>query len=389
MVLIRSWLAVLLLGGSVFAQQSALMSRDELLRAGNRAIELMDAAGIALPDLARAGLPCEESAKTALSNIGLRSDYSPHHLDFLTALRTYILVSDSVPKPFPFPEEARRQLAELRDLQQRWEAHFRELMLTRERQVRSADPSNLDRYAEANALVAPPDPMKRRVVFLGDSITAGWRLNEYFPDRDFLNRGISGQVTTQMLGRMKADVIALKPAAVLILAGTNDLARGTAINRIVDNYAMMTDLAGQYNIKVIFASVLPVSDHHKQIDPRFERTPERPLVSIRALNDWLQRYCNGRNCVYLDYWSKMVDESGQLKAEYADDGLHPNAAGYRVMAPLALEVIDRVVPPAAQPKPRRKRPSDNPAESGEKGAPAAKPGAEPAKKASTEPVKGT
>jgi lysophospholipase L1-like esterase len=352
-VVVKRILGILILAATVFAQ-SAIMNREDTLKNATRAIQLMESAGVALPDLARAGMPASEIAKNALAKMRLRADHVSYNFEFVNALRTFVLVSDAVPKPFPFPEESRKQLAELRDLQTRFETHFRALIERREQQVRTPDLFNLDRYADANTRVGPPDAAKPRIVFFGDSITDGWRLNEYFPDRDFVNRGISGQTTSQMLGRVKPDIVALKPVAVLILAGTNDLARGTPVNRIVENYSAITDLLNQYNIKVIYASVLPVSDHHKDRDPSYERSLERPNASIRALNDWLQKYCNGRNCTYLDYFSKLVDPSGQLKAELADDGLHPNAAGYRVMAPLALEAIDRIAP-VVQPKPKKKR----------------------------------
>src|SRR5207237_853247 len=130
---------------------------------------------------------------------------------------------------YPFPQEATRQLAELRDNLNRFDVHFRALLDQRESQLRTADRDNLRRYHDANGQLAPPRAGKHRVVFFGDSITDSWRLNEYFPDEDYVNRGISGQITGQMLGRFKADVVDLKPEAVLILAGTNDLARGTSL----------------------------------------------------------------------------------------------------------------------------------------------------------------
>jgi lysophospholipase L1-like esterase len=152
------------------------------------------------------------------------------------------------------------------------------------------------------------------VVFLGDSITDGWRLNEYFPDRDFVNRGIGGQITGQMLGRMKADVIDRQPAAVVVLAGVNDIARGAPIETIRNNLAMIADLAVAHRIKPVFASILPVHDY------------QRPMATIRALNEWLAAMCRQRGFVYLDYFPAMADAGGFLRAELADDGLHPNAA---------------------------------------------------------------
>ena len=158
-------------------------------------------------------------------------------------VKTYLSLSDSVAKPFPFPETARKQLAELRDDSARLDSHFRALLDSKDAQIVNADRDNLKRYDEANRKIAARRASKPRVVFMGDSITDFWRLNEYFPDRDFVNRGISGQITGEMLGRMKADVLDLHPEAVLILAGTNDLARGITLTAIEDNYVMMADLA--------------------------------------------------------------------------------------------------------------------------------------------------
>ncbi len=154
----------------------------------------------------------------------------------------------------------------------RLDAHFRALIAVKEAAIVAPDRDNLDRYTDANRKVQPPNPKNPRVVFMGDSITDIWRLNEYFPDRDFINRGISGQVTSQMLARFKADVLDLRPDAVLILGGTNDLARNVPLIAIENNYQMMSDLANFYKVKVIFASVLPVSDYHKDSNPANERT---------------------------------------------------------------------------------------------------------------------
>ena len=159
-------------------------------------------------------------------------------------------------------------------IRHRLEAHFRALLDSKDAQLRSPDRDNLVRYSEANRKLPPPAAGKPRVVFFGDSITDLWRLNEYFSDRDFVNRGISGQITGEMLGRFKADVLNLQPAAVLILAGTNDLARNIPLVTIEDNYGMMATLASAHNIKVIFASVLPVSDYHKDQNPAYEMSSD-------------------------------------------------------------------------------------------------------------------
>jgi len=224
----------------------------------------------------------------------------------------------------------------------------------KDQQLRNSDPDSLARYTEANGRLAPPKPDKPRVVFLGDSITDGWRLNEYFPDRDFVNRGISGQTTGQMLGRFQSDVIRLRPAAVLLLGGTNDIARGISLAAIEDNLTVMADLADMHGIKMILATVLPVSDYHKDADPNFEMTRTRPPGMIRGLNSWIQTLCVQRKLPYVDYYSATVDGIGFLQTDASDDGLHPNPMGYRIMAPLALKAIDAALQkPAPQPRKRR------------------------------------
>jgi lysophospholipase L1-like esterase len=271
------------------------------------------------------------------------------------------MLSDAVPKPYPFPEAAQKQLNELRDGAQRLDSHFRALLDSKETRLSNPDRDNLKRFAEDNRKLPPVDANKPRVVFLGDSITDFWHLNEYFPDRNFINRGISGQITSEMLGRTKADVINLRPSAVVILAGTNDLARNIPLTVIEDNILMIADALDTYKIKVVIASVLPVSDYHKATNKSYERTPGRPPIFIKALNDWIESFCASRHHIYLNYHAAMVDPSGQLKEDLADDGLHPNAKGYRIMAPLALEAIQKALPrpaPAAAPtseKPSRKK----------------------------------
>ncbi len=205
-------------------------------------------------------------------------------------------------------------------------------------QTRMQDWPNLKRYREANMTVAAPAKGENRVVFFGDSITDGWKIAEYFPGKPYVNRGIGGQTTPQMLIRMRLDVVAHQPKVVLLLAGTNDIAGNTGPmtnEAIQENYAAIAQLAQANGIKIIFASVLPVHDYNPQRPMTKGRPPER----ILALNNWLKAYCQKNGHLYLDYFSKMVDDKGFLKAELANDGLHPNAEGYKIMAPLAEAAI--------------------------------------------------
>ncbi len=205
------------------------------------------------------------------------------------------------------------------------------------------DFAELSRYHDANAALLTAAPAPGRVVFMGDSITDGWRLAEYFPDKPYVNRGIGGQTTPQMLIRFRPDVIALKPKVVVILAGTNDIAGNTGpmtVQQIEDNYASMAELAQANDIRVVFASVLPVHNYNANAELFFvTRSPEK----ILALNQWLKSYCEEKGLIYLDYFTPMVDGKGLLKRDLADDGLHPNKAGYKIMAPLAEAAIQKAL----------------------------------------------
>jgi lysophospholipase L1-like esterase len=204
---------------------------------------------------------------------------------------------------------------------------------------------NLARYNEANKKTAPPAKNEQRVVFMGDSITDSWddpRYGGFFPGKPYVNRGISGQTTPQMLIRFRRDVIELKPRVVVILAGTNDIAGNTGpttLEAIEDNFRSMSDLAHANNIRVVFASILPVSDYEMRDGQPLTQTVRRPPDKIFALNNWLQQFAKTRGDLYLDYFSAMADSNGFLKDELSDDGLHPNAQGYAVMAPLVEAAI--------------------------------------------------
>jgi lysophospholipase L1-like esterase len=201
------------------------------------------------------------------------------------------------------------------------------------------DWANLARYREANATLGPPAPGERRVVFMGNSITDGWAryFGEEFPGKPYVGRGISGQTTPQMLVRFRQDVIALKPAVVVILAGTNDIAGNTGpstLEMIEDNLASMSELAQANGIKVVLASVLPVYDYPWK--PGLE-----PAQKIITLNTWIRQYAAAHGVVYLDYHSAMADTRQGMRQELSSDGVHPNEAGYRVMAPLAEAAIQK------------------------------------------------
>ena len=210
------------------------------------------------------------------------------------------------------------------------------------------DFGQLARYREANAQLKPPAPNENRVVFFGDSITDLWKLQDYFPGKPYINRGIGGQTTPQMLVRFRQDVIDLQPKVVVILAGTNDIAGNTGPMRREDiekNYASMAELAHVHNIRVVFASVLPVHNYTPESKEFFE---QRHPHEILELNSWLEDYCAANGLVYLDYFERLVDDTGLLKRELADDGLHPNKAGYAIMAPLAEAAIENALRTASK-----------------------------------------
>jgi lysophospholipase L1-like esterase len=211
------------------------------------------------------------------------------------------------------------------------------------------DFGQLARYREANANLKPPAAGENRVVFFGDSITDKWNLEEYFPGKPYINRGIGGQTTPQMLVRFRHDAIGLQPNVIVILAGTNDIAGNTGPMRLEDieaNHASMAELARAHQIHLVFSSILPVHNYTPQSQDLFaQRSPEK----ILELNRWLKAYCAANGLVYLDYFSAMADDKGLLKRDLADDGLHPNAAGYKLMAPRAQAAIDKAVAQSAKP----------------------------------------
>jgi lysophospholipase L1-like esterase len=202
------------------------------------------------------------------------------------------------------------------------------------------DWASLRRYRQDNAALGPATD---RVVFLGNSITEGWAQHfpALFPGKPYVGRGISGQTTPQMLVRFRQDVVALKPRAVVILAGTNDLAGNTGpstLEMIQDNFASMAEIARANGIRVVLCSVLPVYDYPWK--PGLEPAPK-----IMSLNAWMRDYAARNDAVYVDFHSAMQDERHGLKRELTYDGVHVTEAGYRVMA----QLVERGIAAALRP----------------------------------------
>ncbi|MCK0189283.1 SGNH/GDSL hydrolase family protein [Arenibacter sp. F20364] len=200
---------------------------------------------------------------------------------------------------------------------------------------------NLEHFAEDNKKVGMPAANENRVVFMGNSITIGW-INtrpEFFEGKPYINRGISGQTTPQMLLRFRQDVIDLKPKVVVILAGTNDIAGNTGPSTpkmILDNIKSMAELAKANGIKVIISSVLPAFNYPW-------RPGLKPNEKIPALNSLLKEYTEANGHIYLDYFTAMADERNGLPKKYAEDEVHPTAAGYAVMEPLVEAAINKAI----------------------------------------------
>src|SRR5580658_9322561 len=311
------------------------LAQKDAEQLATRMLQLMESTAVAVPGLIRASEPLKQNAEATATAITQNPRNPALTFQFINQIKAYLALADSFPRPAPFPAAADQQFAELREDLQRIQLHFEATLETQTQveQKRDSDPNNLKRYADADSKMLPPATKVPRVVFLGDSITDAWRLNEYFTGRDFINRGIGGQTTSQMLARFREDVLALNPKLVVILAGTNDIANGTAANQIEDNLATMGDLAKEHGIRVAFASILPVSDYHTDADPQYLRTQGRPPATIYAINQWLRTFCQNAGFAWMDYYAAMVDPMGQMKVDLSDDGLHPKDKGYRVMSP--------------------------------------------------------
>ncbi|HEX5411686.1 MAG TPA: SGNH/GDSL hydrolase family protein [Terriglobia bacterium] len=203
------------------------------------------------------------------------------------------------------------------------------------------DWNQLGRYHQDDQRLEAQPRVPGRVVFLGDSITDGWKLDQFFPGKPYVNRGISGQTTPQMLVRMYPDVIDLQPDAVILLAGTNDVAGNTGpetARMIEENFQAITELAQARGIKVILCSLTPISDYTEH--PQSSR---RPPAQILELNAWIKNYAARANATFADYYSALVDSKGMLKDGYSKDGLHPNDRGYALLAPVANAAIEKAL----------------------------------------------
>jgi lysophospholipase L1-like esterase len=208
----------------------------------------------------------------------------------------------------------------------------------REEQVKNDWPW-LGRFKEADLALGAPAAGENRVVFMGDSITEGWHLDESFPGKPYINRGISGQTSPQMVLRFRQDVIDLKPEVVVILAGTNDIAGNTGpmtLEETEGNLKSMAELATANHIQVVLCSVLPTFDFPW-------KSGMTPAPKVLALNTWIKAYAAEKHYVYVDYHTAMKDERDGLPENLSKDGVHPNAAGYAIMAPLAEAGIKKAL----------------------------------------------
>jgi lysophospholipase L1-like esterase len=206
---------------------------------------------------------------------------------------------------------------------------------------RGKDPNGLVRHHADDEKLKGQRVEPGRVVFFGDSITAIWKLPTYFAGKPYINRGISSQVTSQMLGRLYPDVIDMKPAAMILLAGTNDIAQNNGpetLDMIEENFMAITELAQAHGIKVILCSVTPIADYGPT-----KRSDVRPPTDILKVNDWMKDYAARVGVIYADYFSVLVDDTGRMKPGISADGLHPNDQGFALMAPVAQAAIDKAL----------------------------------------------
>ena len=198
-------------------------------------------------------------------------------------------------------------------------------------------------YAPLNAALPAPAAGEQRVVFIGDSITDKWNLSAYFPGKPYINRGIGGQVTPQMVVRFHADVVALKPAAVVILGGVNDVQGVLQVEdepQIEANYAAMAEMAQANGIKPIFTAILPVNNYAEVARSVLD---ERKPAELLRINAWLKAYCEAHGYGFIDYGPLLRDDKGLMRADYSVDGVHPTPAAYAIMAPVAEKIIEQTL----------------------------------------------
>ena len=332
--------------GAANGAAGAVLDAKQAEQLATRMLQLVESTAVAVPGLIRASEPVKQNAQLTFSALQ-RTPRSPALIyQLINQVKAYLALADSIPRPYPFPPTADQQFSELREGLQRLQQHFEGLLRIEnlDTQKTVTDPNELEHFTEANRKTPAPGALPR-VVFLGDETTEVWRLNEYFTGRDFINRGITGQTTQQMLGRFRQDVTGLKPKVVMILAGSADVAAGVAPNQTEDNLAMMADLAKAEGIRAVFGSILPVSDYNKADNPKYDVIRTRPPAAINALNRWLENYCANpaAGCIYVNYYPGLADTAGLMQASFSDDGLTPNAKGLRVMSPTALAAIERAI----------------------------------------------
>ncbi len=273
-----------------------MWAADEVQQLPTRVLQLMESTAVASPGLVRASEAIRQSATATVASMQKAPHNAALTYQFINDIKAYVALSDAMPRSEPFPPTADQQYSELRDDLARIQRLFAAALQGRnvEAAAHDADPANLKRYAAENAQLPPPGRIPR-VVFLGETATESWRLNEYFTGRDFLNRGIAGQTSLQMLGRFTQDVISLHPKAVLIFATAAD----ASVTSVQDDLAMMGDLAKAHGIKPLFASILPTGQAE---------------TNVQQINRWLQDYCRRENFTYVDFYSAVADSTGKMQA---------------------------------------------------------------------------
>jgi lysophospholipase L1-like esterase len=324
----------------VFAQTQQNGPTQNALSRATRMSQLMESTAVAVPGLTPASESVRHLAEATLSGLRTHPGNPAEDFRFINEVRAYLALSETFPAS-QMPPVAEQQFGELREDLVRFQQSF-ESSLEAQSQGRvssDADPNDLRHYSEANTKLLPLGTLPR-VVFLGDSLTARWHLNETFPGRDFVNRGIDGQTTSQMLGRFLQDVVLPHPKAVVIEGGSNDIANGIPSYAIEDTLTMLGELARLHGVKPVFASIAPVSA---------EAGKTRPLAVIQQVNRWLKEYCAREGFTYLDLFGALADANGGLPADLTDDGVNLTAKGYSVISPVTLETVNRALALVANP----------------------------------------